>query len=165
MKTPLLLILAASVLVSGCGAGVSVSVVVGGHSHDSDNYPITLAQISACPNSGGGYLSHVYGCMTGLATGQVSYSNQLCSLAISESGHITLGIVGSNYYQSFYVYPDDAYYTKLPGPTPGGFELTASNRYRDFSMHVAWPGTVLPSGATVATMSVSIGSLSCNFLL
>jgi protein involved in sex pheromone biosynthesis len=164
MKPLLLYILTSSVLLSGCGAGVNVTVVVDNH-HHSDNHPITLTQISACPNSANGYLSHVYGCMTGLATGQVSYSNQVCSLAITESGRIALGIAGSNYSQSFYIYPDDAYYTKLPGLTLGSFELIASNANRNFSLFVAWPGAVLPSGGAIATMSVSIGSLSCNFLL
>lgn len=164
MKALLLSILTAFALLSGCGAGVDVHVVIGDH-HHSDDYPITLTQISACPNSGNGYLSHVYGCMTGLATGQVSYSNQVCSLAITESGRITLGIAGSNYSQSFYIYPDDAYYTKLPGSAPGSFELIASNGFHNFSLFVAWPGAVLPSGETIATMSVSIGSLSCDFAL
>jgi hypothetical protein len=164
MKTPLLSILTASALLSGCGAGVDVSVAVG-HHHHADNYPITLTRISACPNSGNGYLSHVYGCMTGVATGHVAYSNQICSLVITGSGRLTLGIAGSNYSQSFYLYPDDAYYTKLPGLAPGSFELISGNDYRNFFLYVAWPGAVLPSGATVATISVSIGALSCDFVL
>ncbi|OGB21851.1 MAG: hypothetical protein A3I66_10260 [Burkholderiales bacterium RIFCSPLOWO2_02_FULL_57_36] len=141
-----------------------MSVVVGDHDHRDDD-PITLARLSACPDSGNGYLSHVYGCMTGVATGQVSYSNQICSLLINESGRITLGIAGSNYGQSFYIYSDDAYYTKLPGVVRGSFTLDATNQYRNFFMHVVWPGAVLPSGASVATMSVSIGTLSCDFVL
>lgn len=160
MKTPFLSNLAAAILLSGCGAGFEVSVVVGDHDHDHpDDFPITFARISACPDSGNGFLSHVYGCMTGVATGQVSYSNQICSLVITDSGRITLGIAGSNYFQSFYIYPDDASYVKWSGLAPGSFELTSSNRFREFSMRAAWPGS------SAATMSVSIGSLSCNFLL
>ena len=158
MKTPLLSTLAAAVLLSGCGAGIAVSVVVGDHDHP-DDFPITFARISACPDSGNGFLSHVYGCMTGMATGQVSYSNQICSLSITDSGRVTLGIIGSNYFQTFYIYPDDASYIKWSGVAPGSFELTSSNRFREFSLRAAWPG------ANAATLSVSIGSLSCNFLL
>ena len=164
MKALVLFLLTASALLSGCGGEISLSLVAGGHRHWDDD-PITLARISGCPDSGNGYLSHVYGCMTGVATGQVSYSNQICSLFITDSGRITLAITGSNYSQSFYLYPDDAYYTKLPGAVPGSFTLDASNQVRNFSMHVAWPGAVLPSGASVATMSVSVGSLSCSFVL
>ncbi len=167
MKALIFSILTASVLLSGCGGGISVSVVAGDHHHwdDYPEYPITLARISACPDSGNGYLSHVYGCMTGAATGQVSYSNQLCSLIVTESGRITLGVIGSDYAQSFYIYPDDAYYTKSPGAASGSFALEAGNRYHDFFMHVVWPGAELPSGANAATMTVAIGSLSCDFLL
>ena len=164
MKPPLSSLLAASILLAGCGGGLNVAVVVGDHRH-ADLYPITLTQLSACPNSSNGYLSDVFGCMIGTATGQVGYSNQLCSLVISESGRITLGIAGSNYQQSFYVFPDNAFYTKLPGLGSGSFELNTGNRYRNFSMQVAWPGAILPSGATVARMSVLIDSLSCEFLL
>jgi hypothetical protein len=166
MKTSRLSLLAAAALLSGCGGGFSLFVAVGDDHHDHwDDHSITLTQISACPNSGNGYLSHVYRCMTGTASGQVSYSNQICSLVITDSGRITLGIAGSSHSHSFYVYPDDAYYTKLPGLTPGSFTLNTSNPSRNFSMNVTWPGAVLPSGMTVATMSVAIGSLSCNFVL
>jgi hypothetical protein len=156
-------ILAASVLLSGCGGGISVSVVAG--DNDWADYPITLTRLGACPDSPNGYLSHVYGCMTGVANGQVRYSNQICSLFISDSGRITLGIAGSNYGESFYIYPDDAYYTKLPGAVAGSFTLDATNQFHNFFMRVVWPGAALPSGASVATMSVSIGTLSCDFLL
>ena len=158
--------LAAAALLSGCGGGFSLSFFAGDDRHDHrDEYPLTLTQISACPDSGNGYLSHVYRCMVGTASGQVSYSNQICSLVITDSGRITLGIVGSNHSHSFYIFPDDAYYTKLPGLTPGSFTLNTSNPSRNFSMNVTLPGAVLSSGMTVATMSVAIGSLSCNFVL